>query len=149
MSKMINRNMIVLNMEANSKMEVIEKLAKVIENEGKLIDFDGYIKQVLLREDDFPTSVGFQVAIPHGKCDSVKEACFAFARLKNEVQWSEEEKVNFVFLIAVPETEAGDTHLKILAQLSRRIMKEEFREKLKSTEDIDELLELLDFEQLI
>ncbi|MHC1684996.1 MAG: PTS sugar transporter subunit IIA [Clostridiaceae bacterium] len=149
MSKMITKNMIVLDMEAKDKLDVINSLAKVIEKEDRLNDLEGYIKQVLDREDHFPTSIGFQVAIPHGKSNSVKAASFAFARLKNEVKWSEDESVNFVFLIAVPETEAGDTHLKILAQLSRRIMKEEFRDKLNSTTSVDELLELLDLEQTI
>ena len=77
------------------------------------------------------------------KTDAVKNASLAFARLKKEIQWSDEEKVKYVFLIAVPETEAGNTHLQILAQISRKIMREEFREKLKSSLGIDEILEVI------
>lgn len=87
--------------------------------------------------------MGFDVAIPHGKCDSVKHAALAFARLDKEIQWSEEEKVKYVFLIAVPGKEAGDTHLKILAQISRKIMREEFREKLMEADNVDQILQVL------
>jgi fructose PTS system EIIA component len=142
MDNLITKELIALDLDISSKEEVIKEMAKLIEAQGKLNDYDAYIKQVFAREDDFPTSIGFEVAIPHGKTNSVKCASLAFARLKNEIQWSEEEKVKYVFLIAVPETEAGDTHLQILAQLSRKIMREEYREKLKTSLKVDELLEL-------
>ncbi|OAA93253.1 PTS sugar transporter subunit IIA [Clostridium coskatii] len=144
MNDIINKDLVVLDLEASSKEEVIRKLSKLIEKQEKLIDFDGYVKQVFEREKDFPTSIGFDVAIPHGKSDSVKSAAVAFARLKKEVKWSEEESVKYVFLIAVPEKEAGDRHLQILAQLSRKIMREEFRTKLCEASSIEEILEALD-----
>lgn len=143
MENLITKELIVLDLDLSYKEDVVKEMAKLIDAQGRLYDYDGYIKQVFEREEDFPTSIGFEVAIPHGKTNSVKNASLAFARLKNEIQWSDEEKVKYVFLIAVPETEAGDTHLKILAELSRKIMREEFREKLKSSLKIDELLELL------
>lgn len=143
MNNIINKELIILDLEASSKEEVIKKLSRIIEKQDKLIDYDGYIEQVFKREETFPTSIGFDVAIPHGKCDSVKTAAVAFARLKNEVQWSEDEKVKYIFLIAVPEKEAGDTHLQILAQLSRKIMREEFREKLQGATRIEDILEIL------
>lgn len=143
MEKIIIKELIVLDLEASSKEEVIKDMAKMIEGQDRLHNLQGYMEQVYKREENFPTSIGFEVAIPHGKTDAVKQATVAFARLKNEVQWSTEENVKYVFLIAVPETEAGDLHLQILAQLSRKIMREEFREQLKNSSDIDELLEIL------
>lgn len=143
MNDLITKELIVLDLDVNSKEEAINELAKVIEKQGRLINFDGFVKQVFKREEDFPTAIGFSVSIPHGKCDSVNCAALAFARLKNEIQWSEEEKVGYVFLIAVPEAEAGNTHLQILAQISRKLMRDEFREQLKNATEIDELLKLL------
>jgi PTS system fructose-specific IIA component len=143
MEKIITKNLIVLDLEASSKEAVINDMAKRIEVQGRLNNLEGYMEQVYKREETFPTSIGFDVAIPHGKTDAVKIPTVAFARLKNEVQWSNEESVKYVFLIAVPETEAGDMHLQILAQLSRKIMREEFREQLKNSSEIDELLEIL------
>lgn len=143
MDELITKELIVLDAEAGSKAEIIDILSKAIEAQGRLIDYKKYIQQVFEREETFPTSIGFEFAIPHGKSEAVRLAAVAFGRLKNEVTWSEEEKVKYVFLIAVPEKEAEDRHLKILAQLSRKIMRDEFREKLKNSHDVEEILELL------
>lgn len=143
MDNIITKELVVLGLEASSKEEVIKKLAELIDKQGKLTDYEDYVKHVFEREETFPTAVGFDVAIPHGKCDSVKHAALAFARLDKEIQWSEEEKVKYVFLIAVPGKEAGDTHLKILAQISRKIMREEFREKLMEADSVDQILQVL------
>jgi PTS system fructose-specific IIA component len=137
MENIMTKDMIVLGLEASTKEEAIEKLAKVFEKQDKLTDFNDYVKHVFEREERFPTAVGFGVATPHGKCDSVRQACVAFARLKNEIQWSKDEKVKYIFLIAVPDKDASDAHLKILAQLSRKIMREEFRKKLMDADDVD------------
>jgi PTS system fructose-specific IIA component len=143
MEKIITRDLIVLDLESSSKEEVIKDMAELIEAQERLHDLRGYMAQVYKREETFPTAIGFEVAIPHGKTDAVKKPTVAFARLKNEVKWSDEENVRYIFLIAVPETEAGDMHLQILAQLSRKIMREEFRDQLKNSSEIDELLKIL------
>lgn len=144
MSDLINKEMIILDMEAETKDEVIEKLAKIMEEQSKLFNLEDYIAQVHKREEEYPTSVGFDVCIPHGKCDAVKSPAVAFARLKKPVTWSDEEQARYVFLLAVPEKEAGNTHLQILAQLSRKIMRDEFREKLEQSNSIEEIESTLD-----
>ncbi len=149
MNDLITKDMIILDLEARNKEEVIEKLSRVIEGQGRLMKLKDFIDQVNKREEALPTSIGFDVAIPHGKCDSVKKAALAFARLKDKVKWSEEEEVKYVFLIGVSEKEAGNKHLHILAQLSRNIMKKEFREKLEKTESIEEILNILSFEKAV
>lgn len=139
MINLINREMIMLDMEAETKAEVIEKLARIIEKQGRLVNLEDYIAQVHKREEEATTAVGFDVSIPHGKCDAVKIATVAFARLKKPIIWSDDEQVRYVFLLAVPEKEAGNTHLKILAELSRKIMRDEFREKLEKSNSIEEI----------
>lgn len=149
MNDLITKDMIILDLEARNKEEVIEKLSRVIEGQGRLMELKDFIDQVNKREEALPTSIGFDVAIPHGKCDSVKKSALAFARLKDKVKWSEEEEVKYVFLIGVSEKEAGNKHLHILAQLSRNIMKKEFREKLEKTESVEEILNILSFEKAV
>lgn len=140
MEKILNTKLVKLDFDAKDKLDAIDQLAKLIEEQGKLKDYEGYINQVLEREKIFPTSIGYSVSIPHGKCDSVNEAAIAFGRLNNEIKWSDEENIRYVFLIAVPESEAGDTHLKILAQISRKLMREEFRNKIEAAETADEII---------
>lgn len=142
-SNLISENVIIMDLQANSKDEVMHAMAKAIENDGRLNDYDGFLKAIYDREETFPTSIGFGFAIPHGKCISVHKATIAFARLHNEVKWSEDEHAKYIFMIAVPEEEAGNTHLKVLSELSRAIMREEFRASLKEAKTINELMEVL------
>jgi fructose PTS system EIIA component len=143
MDNIINKRLVKLDFDAKDKLDAIETLAKSIDEEGKISDYQLYVKHVLDRENVFPTSVGFSVAIPHGKSPSVKEAAIAFGRLNNEIKWSEEESIKYVFLIAVPECEAGDTHLKILAQISRKLMRDEFRLKIEEAKNEEEIVKLM------
>lgn len=143
MEQLITKELIILDLESSSKKAVITDMAKLIAAQERLINFDGYVAQVFEREKTFPTSVGFGVAIPHGKTDAVKIPALAFARLKQDVRWSDNEEVKYVFLIAVPEKEASEMHLQILAQLSRKIMREDFREKLKNLAKVEEILDVL------
>lgn len=139
MGSLINKELIVLDMEAKTKDEAIQKLAELIHKQGRLENLDEYIAAVHKREEEYPTSVGFDVSIPHGKSDAVKSATVAFARLKEPVKWSMDEQAKYIFLLAVPEKEAGNTHLQVLAQLSRKIMRDEFREKLQESNSVDEI----------
>ena len=53
------------------------------------------------------------------------------------------EPIDLIFLIGVPEKESGSLHLKILASLSRKLMKEDFRNSLRDVKTEAELIELL------
>ena len=160
MSNLINLNLISLDLEAANKEEVLTKLAGLIQNDKKLncvwkkMDLDscqkceichtlGFVDALKEREESYPTSVGYSFAIPHGKCNSVVESAIAFARLKNEVEWDEDEEVKYVFMIAVSEENATNEHLEILIKLSKSILNDEFREKLEVSSSEAEVLELL------
>jgi len=143
-SCLINNELIVIDLEAKDKEDAIRKIGHLIEKQGKLYDYEGFIQSVFEREKTFPTAVGYEVSIPHGKSKAVKECALAFARLKEKVIWSEDEEARYVFMIAVPESDAGDKHLKILADVSRKIMRDEFRESLKNSTTIDEIYKAIE-----
>jgi fructose-specific phosphotransferase system IIA component len=145
MEKLICKDLIMVDVEVSDKNEAIKLLAEEMNRHEKLYDIDAFLKQVHEREEMFPTSIGYDFCIPHGKCSAVKTAAVGFARLKNTIKWSEEENGKYIFLIAVSDEEAGDEHLKILAQLSRNIMREEFRAGIEKANTKDEINSLLSF----
>ncbi|VYT95038.1 PTS mannose transporter subunit IIAB [Clostridium tertium] len=143
--ELININMIELNLEAKDKNEVIEKLACILEEQGKLKDKDLYIKDVLDREKESTTGVGRLVAIPHGKSDGVKETSIVFARIKEGIDWDslDGQPVNIVFLLAVQKKDASDTHLRILSKIAMNLMEDDFIEGLLSANKEEEILNLI------
>ena len=46
-------------------------------------------------------------------------------------------------MIGVPESAAGNLHLKILAELSKGLIRDDFRDRLLSSESKDEVFEIL------
>lgn len=144
--ELINANMIKLNLEAKDKNEVIEKLACILEEQGKLNDKELYINDVLDREKESTTGVGRLVAIPHGKSDGVKETSIVFARMKEGVDWDslDGQPVKLVFLLAVKNQDACDTHLRILSKIAMNLMEDDFIEGLLSANNEDEILNLID-----
>lgn len=141
--EIMSRFLVLLDVEASGKEEVIRRIADAMEADGRLIDKEGYVSDVEKRERDSTTAVGYMVATPHAKSIHVKEPSLAFLRLKHPISWDGEEEVQVIFQIAVPSPGQGDKHLEILAMLFRRLVHEEFQEKIKSVQTPEEVMSLL------
>lgn len=145
MSDIINKNLIKLNIQNNTKEEIIKELASLINNEDRLNDYKAYLEEVLKRERLTTTGIGFGIAIPHGKSSAVKIPTVAVGRVSEGVEWEslDEKPVNVIFLLAVPEEAASNQHLKILAALSKKLMDEQFVHELFNSADEDGILQVL------
>lgn len=145
MRELINEALIVLDMTVSSKEEAIAQLTNLLSNDGRLFDEARFLRAVMERESLVSTAVGFQVAIPHGKSGAVKSPSVAFARLRDALSWGG-ETVRLVFLLAVPEEQSGTEHLRLLAELSRRLMSGDFRDQLMTLCRNRDVIELLNLE---
>ncbi|SJZ35996.1 PTS system, fructose-specific IIA component [Pilibacter termitis] len=143
--KIIEENLVDFAITANTKEEVVKQLAKKMADEGRLYCRCGYIESVLERENLTSTGIGFGIAIPHGKSEHVKEVSIAFGRLSSPMDWQslDNQPVEMIILLAVPEKNQGDQHLRMLAGLSRKLIHEEFRKKLQFSTDKEEIVQLL------
>ena len=142
---LINKNLVTLNLEAKNKEEAIIKLAELAQKEGKITSIDEYVKSVLDREKAYTTGVGNGIAIPHGKSKAVKEAMIVFGKTTDGIEWDslDGKPVNLIFLLGVPEENVDNVHLKILSQLSRKLMNDSFIEMLKKAVTVEEILNAL------
>lgn len=138
----IHESLIELNLKSKNKAEIIETLARKAKSLGRIRDVVGFTKAVFAREELFPTAIGYGIAIPHGKCSDVEVPFIAFARSQEEFLWDSrsEHKVSLIFLIGVPEEQANDLHLKILANISRGLMNDSYRERLEQAGDVCEVM---------
>lgn len=144
MVDIIDKDLIEPELDLYSKEDIIKHLAFLMDKKNRLKNVNEYIKSVIDRENLTNTYVGYGVGIPHGKTDAVNVPTLAFAKIKNPVIWGEEEDLaNLIFMIAVPEKSSSNEHLKILAALSRKLMDEEFKEKLLVTNSKDNLIKIL------
>ena len=141
---LINKEMIVINADLKNKDEVIACSAKLMDQAGKLNDLEGYIKGVYDREAEISTNLGDGIAMPHARCQAVKEPGLTFIRLKEAIPWQGgDQPIRIVFGIAAPES-GGDIHLRILAKLARKLIYDDFKEKLFNVQSKEELLALIE-----
>ena len=63
---------------------------------------------------------------------SLTASSIGILKLKEPVDWksADGQPVRMVLMLAVREADGADTHLKIFAKLARKIMHEEFRDRL-------------------
>ena len=139
--KLIDNDFVMFDLEADSAEEVIRKMADVMEQNDRLIDKEMYVLQ---REKVSGTAVGFSVATPHAKSEGVKYETLAFAHLKKPIVWDGREEVSIIFMIGVPSPAAGNRHLEILASLFRKVIYDDFREKLVEAKKPEEIVSLLE-----
>ncbi len=143
-SDLINENLVVLNVESNTKSEVLKEISKVLVFENRISDHEVFIEALMQRELHGSTGIGYGVAIPHGKSDSVITPSLVFGKSEKGVEFDslDGEPAHIFFMIAVP-SESNNLHLQILAKLSRKLMYEEFRNKLKNAQTSAEVLNVL------
>lgn len=127
MQPIIKKENILFDVKAKNKEEMINQMVGLFSKGGYLSDKDQFRKDVLAREEIFPTYIGFGIGVPHGKSKGVKNA-----ELKNAIQWTDDEEADFIIMIAVGDEEKGEFHLQLLSKVTRLMMHEDFRNTLKN-----------------
>ncbi|GAA2520022.1 PTS fructose transporter subunit IIABC [Rarobacter incanus] len=116
---------------AGDKSAVIGQLADLISKSGRA-DRDGLIAAFEAREAKFATGMPGGIAIPHCRADAVKEPALAMLRLATPVDFGAKDgPADLIFAIAAPD-ESGSAHMKLLAKLSRALVKPEFLASLRA-----------------
>lgn len=141
----IFKDALFLDIDLNNKETIIDFILKEAKNNQLIFETEDLKKAVLAREEEISTSIGFDIAMPHGKSDAVLQPFVAFLRTKEDIHWDEasDETVRLVFLIAVPSENTDNMHLKFISQISRKLLDDEFRETLLSEDDRNKVYELL------
>lgn len=145
-TEMLSPESILIPLTATDKASVIAAMADSLAAAGHVTDKEAYLSALTAREATGSTGIGFGVAIPHGKSAGVSTAGLAFAKLAQPVDWNSLDgaPVEAAFMIAVPESAAGNDHLKILIAISRKLIDENFRQSLFQVKNSDELMKLLE-----
>ena len=143
-SEVLKKERIALDLEAKSKEEALAALTELLYKSGVLADRDGFMKDVLGREEVSTTGIGNGIAIPHGKSANVSETSVAVAKLKNEVEWQsvDDKPVKFIVLLAVNENDRTGAHVKLLSQMARKLASEETCKRLLEAKSGEEIVNI-------
>ena len=98
-------------------------------------------KMFLKREKMDSTGFGEQLAIPHAKVKRLNNPMIAVFRFEEGIDWKsmDGQPVRVAIALIMPAGDENNTHLQVLAKLSRKLVHQEFMEMLLKIEDKKEL----------
>ena len=143
-SEILNRDLLISNLQSKNKKGVLEELAGILVAQGKLQDLEKAVEVLLDREKLGSTGIGDGIAIPHGKIKDLGGVVASFGRSREGVDFEsiDQKPAHLFFLLVAPENSAG-IHLKALARISRLLKDPKFRESLMGAESKEELYQII------
>ncbi len=143
LSSIIMPDMVVANLKANSKKQVLHELAELVAPKIEASEHD-ILDTLLQRERLGSTGVGNGVAIPHGKLPNIDGIIGAFARVSKPVAFDamDDQPVDLFFILLAPEG-SGAVHLKALSKIARILRDEDKLDALRKAQSVDEIYGIL------
>lgn len=144
LSPLLKAETVCLSLEKTEKEEVFDEMIAMLQADGVLNDPKEFKGELMKREGASSTSFGTGIAIPHGKSRAVNMPRVAVGLSQKGVNYDTDDKVpvKAVFMIAVGEGEE-ETHLKLLSELSQKLMEPALVKRLNECQTKEEVVALL------
>ncbi|MBU4311660.1 MAG: PTS sugar transporter subunit IIA [Candidatus Omnitrophica bacterium] len=142
----LNEKAITADLKSQDKKAAIQELTDSLIKAGALKPRmkDDVVKVLLNREALGSTGIGQGVAIPHGKCEFIKELVGAFGVSKSGINFdSLDGEPAYIFFLLLAPIESSGPHLKALARISKLLKDKYFRDSLKKAESEKSLLKII------
>lgn len=122
--------------EITSKKRLLEVLAGLLSSAQPQLHTNTILERLLERERLGSTGLGHGVALPHARIKEADEAIGAFVQVRHPLDFDaiDEQPVDLAFAMLVPEA-ATEVHLQLLGQLAGLFGNQEFRERLRQTNE--------------
>ncbi|WP_238485581.1 PTS sugar transporter subunit IIA [Rahnella ecdela] len=145
MDMLIARENIFLDQNFNNKKDIFCFLAAQAVAQGWAEDAKKIEADLWARENEYSTGFESQIAIPHAKTANVIHAGVIFIRLQQPIDWEslDEQPVQIVFGLLVPESGAKRLHLQIINSLATQLIEEDFRTRLLTTSNKEDLFQYM------
>ncbi len=140
----LEKDLVLPDLASDTKSAVLAELVASLGKKDSEMDTDAAVRVLLDREKLGTTGIGDGIAIPHGKLEDLDKVFVIVGRSVSGVDFDAlDHKSCFIFfLVLAPEQVAG-MHLRILAQISRVLKDENFRNQFMDAQGLDGLWKLL------
>jgi fructose-specific phosphotransferase system IIA component len=147
-SDLLTEDLVVTNLQGESKDDIINAIVDLVAVSSKVLDKEKVREAVFEREQIMSTGVGDGFAIPHGKTDAVSDIVAAFAITAQPIDYEslDEKPVRLVFILVSKVNMVGP-HIKLLSRISRLMNKPDFRNKLLTMKSSKEIIEMFKNEE--
>ena len=146
LSELLSPSRIRVPLTATDKEGVLRELVDLLVtgNGGGGHTRDDVLEAILERERQFPTGIGYGVAVPHGKTPALSSLVVVAGTTPAPVPYEtiDGEPVRVFFLLAGPESAAA-AHVKVLSRISRLVRREPIRGRLLVAKSPEEFYRVL------
>lgn len=141
--KLCDKNVFFDNLEVENKNEFFEFITDELIKLERVENPKRILYKFEKRENEVTTFLGSNFAIPHLQSSKVLENTIVYARLKKPIIWNEKgDLVQYIFAVLVkPSYE--NLHIDILMSISRNIIDKQNANTLKTSSNIDDILNLV------
>jgi mannitol/fructose-specific phosphotransferase system IIA component (Ntr-type) len=136
LSELLSPSSIRIPLQAHDKAGVLRELvALMIAGDGAVVGTGNQPEEVMAaileRERQFPTGIGYGVAVPHGKTPALSALRVVAGTSPDPIAYEtiDGEPVRLFFLLAGPESLAG-AHVKAISRISRLVRRDPVRQQL-------------------
>lgn len=129
-----------LGATATDRRDAISQAGQLLVDAGAVEP--AYVEAMHEREAAMSSYMGEGFALPHGTDASrkhVRQAAVAFVQFAGPVAWEDDEEAHAALAVAA----TSDEHIGILATLANVLVDADKAERLRTTDDVDEVLTLL------
>ncbi|MCD6374007.1 MAG: PTS sugar transporter subunit IIA [Caldisericaceae bacterium] len=132
------------DLKGQTKFQIIEELLDLLDKNGRLVDREVALQDVLAREGYLSTGLENGLAIPHAKTDGVNSLEIAFGVKKSGVDFEslDGKPAYLIFLVLSPRDTSGP-HIQTLAVISRNLKKKEIRDMLLAAKTREEIFDII------
>jgi len=143
LSELLTPEHIRIPLAATTKGGILRELVEAAVS-GNGYAADEVLGAVLQREREFPTGIGYGVAVPHGRTPALSGLVTVAGTTPAPVPYEtvDGEPVRLFFLLAGPESTAGE-HVKVLSRISRLVRREPVRARLLAARTPEEFHRVL------
>lgn len=133
LTEQLSNSVFIPQVVAVDKRGVLAELTDRLVSEGRiqLADRDAVLASLLDREDKMSTGLQYGVAIPHARTDCAKELIGMIAISQEGVPFSSLDGAPAtIFVLTLSPRADTNSHIKFLAEVSRKLSSRRIREKL-------------------
>jgi mannitol/fructose-specific phosphotransferase system IIA component (Ntr-type) len=122
----------------------MNELLEILKANGKLLDRDTALKDLLEREKAMTTAMPNGIAIPHAKTDAVQELTVAIGIKKSGIDFDSpfDDKTRIIILALAPPKKAKLLY-KFLLAITTMLNDDTIRSKILTAKTPDEIVKLL------
>jgi PTS system nitrogen regulatory IIA component len=140
LKKLLSEKNVFLSLSGNSKKEIIEEMVHRLAISGLITDEASALQAVMQREEKMSTGMEGEIAIPHGKTDSVDHLVPALAVKKDGIDFdSIDKQPSRIFIMTISPARTSGPHIQFLAEVTGLLKNPQKRKHIlnaKTWEDV-------------